>query len=143
MAQSVLEMTGSDLLRAAWRCGKRRLLRPADRLRLRAARVEGAAGGARKRARHVAGNRAAAPATAAPDPRNGVKQRLRVGMARRLEEPVARRHLDEFAQIHDGNAVGDVVDDGKIVADEEIGEPALRLKLSHQIEDLALDRDVE
>src|SRR5579872_1264464 len=143
MSASVLEMAGGDLLRSTRRRSETRLLRPADRLRLRAARMEGAPRGPGERARHVAGNCAAAPTTPTTNARNGVEQGLRVGEARRFEETVARRHLDELAEIHDGDTVGEMVHDGKIVADEEIGEPALRLQFLHEIEDLALDRDVE
>ncbi len=105
--------------------------------------MEGAAGGPGERARRVAGEQPSAPLAAAPDPGDRLEQRLGIGMARRAEELVPRRQLDDAAEIHDGDAVGEVVDHREVVADEEIGEPPSLLERLHQIEDLALDRDVE
>ena len=56
---------------------------------------------------------------------------------------VGRRHLDDHAQVHDGDAVGDVPDDGEVVRDEQIRQVELRLQLLEQVDDLRLDRDVE
>ena len=51
--------------------------------------------------------------------------------------------LRERSQVHDTNAVADVLDDGEVVGDEEVSEPQLLLEIVEQVEDLALDRDVE
>ena len=51
--------------------------------------------------------------------------------------------LRERSQVHDTNAVADVLDDGEVLGDEEVGEPQLLLEIVEQVEDLALDRDVE
>ena len=54
-----------------------------------------------------------------------------------------RRDLDDRAQVHHGDAVGDVADDGEVVRDEQVGERELLLQLLEQVDDLRLDRDVE
>ena len=43
-------------------------------------------------------------------------------MARVGKDLVARAHLDDLAEIHDGDAVGDVLDHRHVVRDEEIGD---------------------
>ena len=47
------------------------------------------------------------------------------------------------AQIHDGNAMGDVAHQPQIMGDEDDGEAEPLLQLDEQIDDLGLDRDVE
>ena len=39
--------------------------------------------------------------------------------------------------------VGEVLDDGEVVRDDDVGEAVRRLQRLHQVEDLRLDRDVE
>ena len=51
--------------------------------------------------------------------------------------------LDDAAEIHHGDAVADMGDDGEIVRDEQIGEAVLALQVDQQIDHLGLDRDVE
>ena len=58
-------------------------------------------------------------------------------------ELVRRRDLDDRAEIHDGDPVGDVPDDREVVRDEEIGELEVVLQRLEQVEDLRLDRHVE
>jgi hypothetical protein len=53
------------------------------------------------------------------------------------------RGLHDSAQVHDRYAVGDVLDHGEIVGDEEIGQVELALQINQQIENLALDGNVE
>ena len=64
-------------------------------------------------------------------------------MARRGEQRVGVRGLDDGAEIHHRDAVGDVLYDGEIVRDEDVGEPEPVLQVAQQIEDLRADRDVE
>ena len=64
-------------------------------------------------------------------------------MARIAEQLVGRRGLHDLAEIHYGDAVGDVLHDREIVADEDVGEPEALLQRPHQVDDLRLDRDVE
>ena len=44
------------------------------------------------------------------------------GMARLRVELGGRRGLDDLAEVHDGDAVGDVAHDREVVADEEVRE---------------------
>ena len=60
-----------------------------------------------------------------------------------LEDRVARAVLDWPAEIHDHHPVGDMADDRKAVADEQIGEAELGLQVDEQVEDLRLNRQVE
>ena len=46
-------------------------------------------------------------------------------------------------EIHDGDAVGQVLDDAEIVRDEKVGEVELRAQVHEQVQDLRLDRHVE
>ncbi len=55
----------------------------------------------------------------------------------------ARRHFHDLAEIHDRNAMGHVLDDREIVADEQQREAELALQILQQIDDLRLDRNVE
>ena len=64
-------------------------------------------------------------------------------MLRRGEDLLLRRHLDDLAEIHHGNAVRHVLDDRQIVADEQQREAELALQVLQQIDDLRLDGDVE
>ena len=54
-----------------------------------------------------------------------------------------RAKLDEAAEIHHGDAVGDVRDHGEIVGDEHVGKPEFALQVGEQIEHVAADRHVE
>src|SRR5262249_17998701 len=71
------------------------------------------------------------------------EQRLGVRMKRISEERPCRRELDDPAQIHHGDAMTDVLDDGEIVRDEQIGETELALQVDEKIDDLRLHRDIE
>src|SRR6266566_4509671 len=70
-------------------------------------------------------------------------QNLRVGVQRPLPDYSARPNLDDLAEVHDGDTVADVAHHGKLVCDEEVGEPELLLQIFEQVDDLGLDRDVE
>ena len=58
-------------------------------------------------------------------------------------EVVRRSDLDDLAEVHHRDAVGDVADDGEIVRDEQVRQAELGLELLHQVDDLRLDGDVE
>ena len=64
-------------------------------------------------------------------------------MVRPREEGVRRGALDDAAEIHDRDAVADMLHHADVMADEQIGEPKLALELHEQVDDLRLDRDVE
>ena len=71
------------------------------------------------------------------------EQGHRVRVQRPAEELLGGRQLDDLAEVHDRDPVGDVADDGEVVGDEEVGQVELLLQLDEQVEHLRLDRDVE
>src|SRR6478735_7430515 len=78
--------------------------------------------------------------------RNGgdlVEERHRVGMIWLSEKGIRRRTLDDAAEIHDRDAVADMLHHTEIVADEEIGQAEITFEFQEQIDDLRLNRDVE
>ena len=64
-------------------------------------------------------------------------------MARIGEQLVRGRGLDDAAEIHDGDPVGDVFDHRKIVRNEDVGEGKTLAKVGQQIEHLRADRNIE
>ena len=64
-------------------------------------------------------------------------------MDRVLQHVADGSDLDDLAEVHHRDPVGDKADRGDVVRDEEIGEPALLLERDQPIQDLGLDRDVE
>jgi hypothetical protein len=52
--------------------------------------------------------------------RRGAHERARVGMPGHLVQRVARRDLDDLAEVHDRYLVGDVSNNGEIVGEQEI-----------------------
>src|SRR5262245_49291046 len=122
-----------------------RQLRPltfANALGMGAARVEMAAGRRCQRTGRISGQDAPRPALRRKHG-NGREQGLRVGMARLREDRLGGRALDDAAEVHDGDTRGNVLHDGQIVADEDVGEAETLLQVLEEIEDLAADRDVE
>ena len=77
------------------------------------------------------------------DARHLFQQRLGVGVIGPSEDLLSRRLLDNAAEIHDGDAVAEMLDHGEIVRDEEIGEAEPAAQLHEQVQHLRLDRDVE
>ncbi|APZ55380.1 hypothetical protein Ga0080574_TMP5098 (plasmid) [Salipiger abyssi] len=75
--------------------------------------------------------------------RHGGHELPRIRMRWRLENRTARPDLDDPAEIHHRDAVADPLHHRHVVADEEIGEPALALQRHHQVDDLRLDRHVQ
>src|SRR4051812_8738018 len=69
-------------------------------------------------------------------PRNRRKQRLGVGMAWRIADLLGRAGLDHLAAVHHGDAVAHVADHADVVADEDVSEAKLVLKIHHQVEHL-------
>jgi len=55
---------------------------------------------------------------------------------RQVEHLLGRAGLDEFAEIHDGDAVTDVLNDREVVADEQVRQPEVLLEVSQQVENL-------
>ena len=77
------------------------------------------------------------------EPRHLPEQCLGIGVVRFGEQFFGRPKLDDSPQIHDRHAIGQVLDDTQIMADEQIGKSKLLAQLHEQVEDLSLDRDIE
>ena len=123
------EVAGAAVARCDFlKLGK--LLR-ADALRDRAARVETAAGRRIQRRRRVASedDALAGLLDIRIGNRHGRQQRLRVRMVRLAVERLPVRNLDHLTQIHNGNAIGDVLHDGQVVGDKQICGTELVLEL--------------
>ena len=75
--------------------------------------------------------------------RDGCQQGDGVGVQRAAVQVVGRRQLDEAAEVHHADAVGDVADDGEVVGDEHERQVEPLLEVDEQVDDLRLDRDVE
>jgi len=64
-------------------------------------------------------------------------------MRGRSENIGLRAELDQVAGIHDGDAIGDVRDDGEIVRDEEHRQSEFVAQVVQQVENLLLNCDIE
>ena len=71
------------------------------------------------------------------------EERPRIGVHRLLKKGALRRGLDDLAEIHHGDAMGHVLDDGEVMTDEEQREPELFLQILQEVDDLGLHRDIE
>ena len=71
------------------------------------------------------------------------EQRARVRMARVAEQLLGRALLDDPAEVHDRDPVGDVPREPEVVGDDEDRHAGLAHELQHQREDLAAHRRVE
>jgi hypothetical protein len=90
----------------------------ADRHDVRTTVGEATAGGHGGERWHLAGD--GGQFQAAPrDFRQRLEQGLRVGMARLGEKFFAARYFDQFAGVHDADAVGHAGDDAEVVGDEQ------------------------
>ena len=74
---------------------------------------------------------------------DGGEQGEGVGVQGVEVEVVAGADFDDFAEVHDGDAVGDVPHDGQVVGDEQVGEVEFALQVVEEVDDLGLDGDVE
>ena len=75
--------------------------------------------------------------------RNRAQQALGIGMSGRVENVGLGAELDQVAGVHDGDAVGDVRNDGEIVRDEEHRQSEFVAEVVEQVEDLLLNGDIE
>ena len=75
--------------------------------------------------------------------RSGREERPGVGVLRGVKDALRGVQLDNPAEVHDGNAIADVLDDAQIVGDKHVGEFQLALQLLEQVDDLSLHRDIE
>ena len=76
-------------------------------------------------------------------PRDRAQQPMRVGVARRAEEPVPLRALDDPSAVEHVDGLAQPGDDAEVVRDHDQGRARLPHELGQQPEDLRLDRDVE
>ena len=60
-----------------------------------------------------------------------------------LVQLVGAGQLHHVAQVHHGDAVGDVLDDVQIVGDEQVGQAQLLLQIVKQVDNLGLDGHVQ
>ena len=67
------------------------------------------------------------------------QQRFGIGVQRRGIKLAGWRGLDDAPEIHDGNALADMLDDRQIMGNKQISEPELLLQVLQQIDDLGLD----
>ena len=65
------------------------------------------------------------------------------GCCGRDEHLVRRAGLDDPPEVHDGDAVGDVLDDRQVVGDEDQRHAELALEVADEVQDLGLDEHVE
>ena len=105
--------------------------------------MEAAAAGKSDRARRIPddGRRLGHPPR--NELRDGAEQALGVGVARIREELVRRCHLDDPAEVHDGDSVGDVPDDRHVVRDQKQRQSELLAQLLEQVQHRRLHRHVE
>ena len=77
------------------------------------------------------------------DDRNRREEGLGVGMFRGGNNFPGGSKFDDFAEVHDHDAVTDVLDHSQIMGNEKISQAPLLLQILEEIDDLRLDRDIE
>ena len=75
--------------------------------------------------------------------RHGADQGLAVRVERRRPERPGRRGLDDLAEVHDRDGVGDVADDREVVRDEQQAELELAREPGQEVRDLRLRGGIE
>ena len=74
---------------------------------------------------------------------NGRNQAAGVGVDAVGDQLKAVGQLHHLAQIHNADAVGNVLDNAQVVGDEQVGQPHLLLQVLKHVDDLRLDRNVQ
>ena len=74
---------------------------------------------------------------------NGGQQSLGIGMQGMLVQIVAVGHLHQLAEVHDADAVREVLDHGQVVGDEQDGQAHFLLQVVQQVDDLGLNGHVQ
>jgi len=111
--------------------------------RARAARVEMAARRRRDRVGIGHAKLGVGHAQARLGRQHRFQQRLRIGVARRVEQASHAVLLHDPAQIHDGHPRRQMLDHRQVVADEQVGQAEFALQFAQQVQDLALHRHVQ
>ena len=75
--------------------------------------------------------------------RRGLQQPPRIGVAGASNTASRRPDLDDAAEIHDRDPMGEVAHQAKIMGDEEDGQAEPLLQLEQQVDDLRLHGDIE
>ena len=94
-----------------------------------AARVKGAARRRIDRVRHF--TRDGLALSMRIEPWDRLQQQPRIGVPRPGKQLIGRGDLDQAAEIHDADPVGDLIDHRQIMRDEQIGEAELALQVLH------------
>ena len=66
-----------------------------------------------------------------------------IGVLRRFVNGTAVGHLDDAAEVHDGDAVAEVFHHSQVVRDEEVGEAEVFLEVVEKIENLRLNGNIQ
>src|SRR5229473_2372535 len=132
------ELPGHDLAQGRGLGATARVL-----LGVRAAWVKRAAGRRVRGRRHVAGEHDALPLDPGIGHRHGGEERRRVGVARGGVQGCRGGPLDDLAEIHHRDMIGDVLHDREVMGDEEVSELPPLLQVGQQVQHLRLDGDVE
>ena len=111
-------------------CGGGRRLDAAARLGRTGSGVELAARGPADQARYLALDRDQDAPPGRIRLRDALDQGLRIGMRRCGEHGLRVAELDQAAEIHDADPIGDVAHDWEIVGDHQVAEPMVALQVS-------------
>ena len=126
-----------DETRGAFDRLKRRLGDAANLLRVKTTRVKTARGGRRNRTGRIdIAHRQRLALSADSRLGNCSHQRLRIGVQRLAPKRAPVRQFDDLAEIHDGDAIRDMLDHGQIMRDKEIADVELSPQAGEQIDDL-------
>lgn len=74
--------------------------------------------------------------------RSRVHEALGVRVLRGLEHLTPRVHLNDLTQIHDRDPMGVPLENGEVMADEELGQIEFLLQFDHQVEHRCTNGDV-
>ena len=75
--------------------------------------------------------------------RNGRQQGPGVGVQRMGKQLIGTGHLHHLAEVHNADAVGEVLDDGQVMGNEENGQAELLPQLVQQVDNLGLNGHVQ
>ena len=75
--------------------------------------------------------------------RHGIQQGAGIGMSRLAIHRLRLAQLDHVAQVHHSNAIADVLNNRKVMRDEQIGQIEFFLQILQQIDDLRLNGDIQ
>ena len=110
----------------------------------RATGVKPASRGRVRRARHVpAQDDAGPPLSRRVGDRHRGEKSLGVGVARTTQDLLGFANLYDVPEVHDGDAVGNQLNNRQVMRDEKVGQSEIRLDVHHQVDDLRLNGDIQ